>query len=68
MKRPNLTIECDKCGRTMAYSRKIDESIPARVIRIVSTCDSRKCDDGDRGGETWYDARGREVSQHSEMP
>lgn len=63
--RPAIIIECDKCGRKRVYARKIDKSIPARVARIVSTCD--KCDDGDRGGETWYDARGCEVSQQSEV-
>ena len=55
----DLTLRCENCGRSMAYERSIDPSIPAWVaILSQSHCDAGGCDTGDRLIETWLDADG----------
>lgn len=55
----SIKLEC-KCGNRMNYDREIDPDVPANVARIVSQKCPR-CDDGDFGIETWFDAAGKEV-------
>lgn len=55
-----IELHCLNCGRTVAYDRKRDRTIPATVVRIEQeNCDI--CDEGDFSSETWFDADGREV-------
>jgi hypothetical protein len=57
-----INLACENCKRTMDYDRSIDPDIPRLVVKITQPhCDA--CWDGGREGETWYDAKGREVSQ-----
>lgn len=57
-----IKLVCWNCRRTMEYPRSADAAIPASVVKIVQgRCD--KCWHGDHDSETWFDARGREVSQ-----
>jgi len=56
-----LTLRCEKCGRSMAYDRTIDPSIPAWVATLAqSHCDADDCDTGDRHTERWLDSNGIE--------
>lgn len=58
-----IELKCKGCGRTVDYPRSADRAIPKSVVRIVQgRCD--KCWHGDHDSETWYDARGLEVSQN----
>jgi hypothetical protein len=57
-----IKLVCEGCKRSMEYDRSIDTDIPPEVVKITQPhCD--QCWDGDREGETWYDAKGCEVSQ-----
>jgi hypothetical protein len=56
----DILLVCTRCKRTDAYARDIDPSIPEKVVRIEGGPCPR-CDDGDFGTETWYDADGNEV-------
>jgi len=62
MSAPPIILNCNGCGRMIRYPREIDLSIPLNVVKIVQpSCD--QCWDGDREGETWFDAKGRIVPQ-----
>lgn len=55
-----IKLVCLNCNRTIDYGRDIDPSIPPNVARIEQPhCDL--CWNGEREGETWYDAGGVEV-------
>lgn len=55
-----VKLHCSGCGRKSTYPRAADPDLPANVVRIVSSvCD--RCDNGDFGSETWFDADDREV-------
>jgi len=58
-----IKLVCQNCKRSMDYDRDIDFTIPASVVKIVQgRCD--KCWHGDHDNETWYNAKGLEVSQN----
>lgn len=62
-----IKLCCGKCGREMDYDRSIDPDIPNVVKTIVSDiCD--KCDNGDFGGERYFDACGRELDFETWKP
>jgi hypothetical protein len=57
-----IKLVCLHCNRSMDYDRAIDPDIPPEVVKITQPhCD--QCWNGDREGETWYAANGREVAQ-----
>jgi hypothetical protein len=57
-----IKLVCMTCGKTMDYERSIDPTVPAKVVKITQpSCDV--CWNGDFEDETWYDAKGRIVSQ-----
>jgi hypothetical protein len=59
---PAIELYCLTCKRSMGYERDIDPDIPAEVVKITQPhCD--QCWNGEREGETWYAANGREVRQ-----
>jgi hypothetical protein len=61
-----IKLHCLTCKRSMEYGRDIDPTIPAKVTKITQPhCD--QCWNGDREGETWYDALGHEVSQDAPL-
>ena len=56
-----LTLRCEKCGRSMAYDRNLDPTIPVWCATLVqSHCDAEDCDTGDFHTERWLDRKGRE--------
>lgn len=55
-----ITLHCRSCKRSVDYDRSIDPDIPAIVTRIESSACNR-CDTGDFGTETWFNADGQEV-------
>ena len=54
-----IKLRC-RCGNEGSFERSIDPDIPPVVATILSD-KCPKCDDGDRGSETYYDAQGREL-------
>ena len=62
MSSETVKLHCRNCKRMIDYPRAADPSMPRTVVKIVQGhCD--QCWHGDHDSETWYDARGLEVSQ-----
>ena len=54
-----IALRC-RCGNEGSFERLVDPDLPDVVVLILSD-KCPKCDDGDRGSETYFDARGREL-------
>lgn len=56
-----VTLRCTngRCSATMQIKR--DRTIPARAVEVRSACPKHE-KDGGFGGESYFDAKGREVT------